>query len=117
MPPFRRNELEPLIDRKLVNLMFELVFESRSFHASAHVTSPSEPASTAIGTGASRPSSSGISLRPIVLSKEATEAINDEPICPRPFSFDFEHPTCTEEDVKEFIWRESVKFNPDPPSH
>ncbi|MED6209173.1 Mitogen-activated protein kinase 2 [Stylosanthes scabra] len=43
--------------------------------------------------------------------------INNEPVCPRPFSFDFEHPTCTEEDVKELIWRESVKFNPDPPSH
>ncbi|KAL4330630.1 hypothetical protein AHAS_Ahas13G0419300 [Arachis hypogaea] len=97
--------------------MFGLGFESRSFRASAHVTSPSEPASTATGTGASRPSSSGISLRPIVLSKEATEAINDEPVCPRPFNFDFEHPTCTEEDVKELIWRKSIKFNPDPPSH
>ena len=43
--------------------------------------------------------------------------INDEPVCPRPFSFDFEQPTCTEEDVKELIWRESVKFNPDPPCH
>ncbi|KAL4359383.1 hypothetical protein AHAS_Ahas08G0071900 [Arachis hypogaea] len=73
--------------------MFGLGFESQSFRASAHVTSPSKPASTTTGTGASRPSSSGISLRPIVLSKEATEAINDEPVCPRPFSFDFEHPT------------------------
>ncbi|KAL9329962.1 hypothetical protein ACSQ67_004965 [Phaseolus vulgaris] len=41
--------------------------------------------------------------------------INDEPVCPRPFSFDFDQPTCTEEHVKELIWRESVKFNPDPP--
>lgn len=41
--------------------------------------------------------------------------INDEPVCPRPFSFDFDQPTCTEDHVKELIWRESVKFNPDPP--
>ncbi|KAF5478202.1 hypothetical protein F2P56_004784 [Juglans regia] len=40
--------------------------------------------------------------------------INDEPVCPRPFSFDFEQPSCTEEHIKELIWRESVKFNPDP---
>ncbi|RWR87835.1 mitogen-activated protein kinase 2 isoform X1 [Cinnamomum micranthum f. kanehirae] len=40
--------------------------------------------------------------------------INDEPVCPRPFSFDFEHPSFSEEDIKELIWRESVKFNPDP---
>ncbi|KAF5460634.1 hypothetical protein F2P56_020490 [Juglans regia] len=39
---------------------------------------------------------------------------NDEPVCPRPFSFDFEQPSCTEEEIKELIWRESVKFNPDP---
>ncbi|KAF7844568.1 mitogen-activated protein kinase-like protein MMK2-like [Senna tora] len=43
--------------------------------------------------------------------------INEEPVCPRPFSFDFEQPTFTEEDIKELIWRESVKFNPDPPIH
>lgn len=40
--------------------------------------------------------------------------INDEPVCARPFSFDFEQPSLTEEDIKELIWRESVKFNPDP---
>ncbi|KAG6634025.1 mitogen-activated protein kinase homolog MMK2-like [Carya illinoinensis] len=39
---------------------------------------------------------------------------NDEPVCPMPFSFDFEQPSCTEEEIKEIIWRESVKFNPDP---
>ncbi|CAI0414654.1 unnamed protein product [Linum tenue] len=39
--------------------------------------------------------------------------INDEPICTAPFHFDFEHPSCTEEHIKELIWRESVKFNPD----
>ena len=43
--------------------------------------------------------------------------INEEPVCPRPFNFDFEQPTFTEEDIKELIWRESVKFNPDPPIH
>jgi mitogen-activated protein kinase 1/3 len=40
--------------------------------------------------------------------------INDEPVCPAPFSFDFEQPSLTEEDIKELIWRESLKFNPDP---
>lgn len=40
--------------------------------------------------------------------------INDEPICSRPFNFDFEHSSCTEEHIKELIWKESVKFNPDP---
>ncbi|URD96319.1 mitogen-activated protein kinase [Musa troglodytarum] len=40
--------------------------------------------------------------------------INDEPVCPTPFNFDFEHPSYTEEDIKELIWRESLKFNPDP---
>ncbi|KAK4262799.1 hypothetical protein QN277_028308 [Acacia crassicarpa] len=43
--------------------------------------------------------------------------MNDEPVCPRPFSFDFEQPICTEEQIKELIWRESVKFNPDPAHH
>ncbi|KAF6162176.1 hypothetical protein GIB67_008305 [Kingdonia uniflora] len=40
--------------------------------------------------------------------------INDEPVCPRPFSFDFEQPSFTEDNIKELIWRETVKFNPDP---
>ncbi|XP_043689659.1 mitogen-activated protein kinase homolog MMK2 [Telopea speciosissima] len=40
--------------------------------------------------------------------------INDEPVCTRPFCFDFERPSFTEENIKELIWRESVKFNPDP---
>ncbi|KAL3498895.1 hypothetical protein ACH5RR_041627 [Cinchona calisaya] len=40
--------------------------------------------------------------------------INDEPVCPRPFHFDFEHASTTEENIKELIWRESLKFNPDP---
>ncbi|KAM0981660.1 hypothetical protein ACFX2A_014969 [Malus domestica] len=39
---------------------------------------------------------------------------NDEPICARPFHFDFEQPLCTEEHIKELIWQEAVKFNPDP---
>ncbi|KAL2892145.1 Mitogen-activated protein kinase-like protein MMK2 [Bienertia sinuspersici] len=41
--------------------------------------------------------------------------INEEPVCPQPFSFDFEQPSFTEENIKELIWRESVRFNPDPP--
>ncbi|KAE8722139.1 Mitogen-activated protein kinase-like protein MMK2 [Hibiscus syriacus] len=40
--------------------------------------------------------------------------INVEPVCPRPFSFDFEQPSITEENIKELIHRECVKFNPDP---
>ncbi|CAI9094144.1 OLC1v1029833C2 [Oldenlandia corymbosa var. corymbosa] len=42
--------------------------------------------------------------------------INDEPVCPRPFHFDFEQPSITEDNIKELIWKESVKFNPDPSS-
>lgn len=40
--------------------------------------------------------------------------INEEPVCPRPFAFDFEQPSVTEEHIKELIWRESVRFNPGP---
>lgn len=40
--------------------------------------------------------------------------VNDEPVCPAPFSFDFEQPSLTEEAIKELIWKESLKFNPDP---
>ncbi|KAF4392912.1 hypothetical protein G4B88_011907 [Cannabis sativa] len=40
--------------------------------------------------------------------------INEEPVCPMPFNFDFEQPSFTEENIKELIWREAVKFNPDP---
>ncbi|KAK4788627.1 hypothetical protein SAY86_019946 [Trapa natans] len=39
--------------------------------------------------------------------------INEEPVCPMHFNFDFEQPTFTEEHIKELIWRESLKFNPD----
>ncbi|KAL0786370.1 hypothetical protein Bca101_002616 [Brassica carinata] len=34
-------------------------------------------------------------------------------MCPAPFSFDFENPSCTEEHIKELIYKESVRFNPD----
>ncbi|KAJ6826294.1 mitogen-activated protein kinase-like protein MMK2-like [Iris pallida] len=40
--------------------------------------------------------------------------INDEPVCSHPFNFDFEQPSFTEENIKELIWRETLKFNPDP---
>ncbi|GAB2217367.1 hypothetical protein Droror1_Dr00000545 [Drosera rotundifolia] len=40
--------------------------------------------------------------------------INDEPVCPQPFNFDFEQPSFTEENIKELIWRESCKFYPNP---
>ncbi|XP_009354515.1 mitogen-activated protein kinase 13 [Pyrus x bretschneideri] len=39
--------------------------------------------------------------------------INEEPICPSPFVFDFEQASLDEEDIKELIWRESLHFNPD----
>ncbi|KAL9234491.1 hypothetical protein vseg_009361 [Gypsophila vaccaria] len=43
--------------------------------------------------------------------------INEEPVCPEPFNFEFEQPSFTEENIKELIWLESVRFNPDPPVH
>ncbi|GMN24493.1 hypothetical protein TIFTF001_000590 [Ficus carica] len=39
--------------------------------------------------------------------------INEEPTCPSPFVFDFEQISLNEEDIKELIWRETLKFNPD----
>ncbi|KAL6569549.1 Mitogen-activated protein kinase 11 [Orobanche minor] len=44
----------------------------------------------------------------------ALHDINEEPVCPRPFVFDFEQPSFTEENIKELIWRESAIFNPNP---
>lgn len=38
--------------------------------------------------------------------------INEEPVCVRPFNFDFEQPSLSEENIKELIYRETVKFNP-----
>uniref|UniRef100_A0A7N0V0B9 Mitogen-activated protein kinase n=1 Tax=Kalanchoe fedtschenkoi TaxID=63787 RepID=A0A7N0V0B9_KALFE len=40
--------------------------------------------------------------------------INEEPVLSRPFIFDFEQPSFTEENIKEMIWQESVRFNPEP---
>lgn len=40
--------------------------------------------------------------------------INEEPVCPMPFNFDFDQPSFTEENIKELIWLEALKFNPDP---
>ncbi|GFP88921.1 mitogen-activated protein kinase 4, partial [Phtheirospermum japonicum] len=39
--------------------------------------------------------------------------LNDEPVCSAPFSFDFEKPSISEENVKELIWKESLVFYPD----
>ncbi|KAL9243893.1 hypothetical protein vseg_017730 [Gypsophila vaccaria] len=39
--------------------------------------------------------------------------INEEPTCPKPFQFDFEQSSLDEEDIKELIWKETLKFNPD----
>ncbi|XP_024636376.2 mitogen-activated protein kinase homolog NTF6, partial [Medicago truncatula] len=36
--------------------------------------------------------------------------INEEPVCPSPFVFDFEQATLNEDDIKELIWRESLNF-------
>ncbi|KAK2434014.1 mitogen-activated protein kinase protein MMK2 [Trifolium repens] len=36
--------------------------------------------------------------------------INEEPVCPSPFVFDFEQATLNEEDIKELIWNESLNF-------
>ncbi|XP_047341399.1 mitogen-activated protein kinase homolog MMK2-like [Impatiens glandulifera] len=44
-------------------------------------------------------------------------SVNEEPVCPRPFCVDFEQPCLTEENIKELIWKESVRFNPDPLVH
>lgn len=38
--------------------------------------------------------------------------INEEPTCQSPFNFDFEQTSLSEEDVKELIWKEALKFNP-----
>ncbi|XP_013623337.1 PREDICTED: mitogen-activated protein kinase 11 [Brassica oleracea var. oleracea] len=38
--------------------------------------------------------------------------INEETVCERPFGFDFEQPSLTEGNIKELIYRESIKFNP-----
>ncbi|XP_074560662.1 mitogen-activated protein kinase 6-like [Curcuma longa] len=38
--------------------------------------------------------------------------LNDEPVAASPFSFDFEQPNFTEENIRELIWRESLLFNP-----
>ncbi|GAB2242733.1 hypothetical protein Droror1_Dr00019508 [Drosera rotundifolia] len=39
--------------------------------------------------------------------------INEEPTCPSPFVFGFEQLSLSEDDVRELVWLESLKFNPD----
>ncbi|CAH8383765.1 unnamed protein product [Eruca vesicaria subsp. sativa] len=39
--------------------------------------------------------------------------VDNKPVCPTPFSFDFEHLSCTEEHIKELIYKEFVKFSSD----
>ncbi|KMZ58403.1 hypothetical protein ZOSMA_77G00640 [Zostera marina] len=43
----------------------------------------------------------------------ALHVINDEPICPKVFNFDFEQPSFTEINIKDMIYQESLNFNPD----
>ncbi|XP_010555593.1 PREDICTED: mitogen-activated protein kinase homolog MMK2-like [Tarenaya hassleriana] len=40
----------------------------------------------------------------------------DEPVCSQPLTFGFENQFLSEEELKELVWRESVRFNPDPAS-
>ncbi|XP_043711000.1 mitogen-activated protein kinase 3-like [Telopea speciosissima] len=39
--------------------------------------------------------------------------IADEPVCPEPFSFEFERQALTEDQMKEMIYREALAFNPE----
>ena len=39
--------------------------------------------------------------------------ISDEPECHAPFNFDFEHPSFTEEHIKDLIWQEALSFSTD----
>ncbi|XP_042510787.1 mitogen-activated protein kinase 3-like [Macadamia integrifolia] len=39
--------------------------------------------------------------------------IADEPVCPEPFSFEFERQALTEDQMKEMIYREAIAFNPE----
>lgn len=39
--------------------------------------------------------------------------INEEPTCSSPFVFDFEQESLSEEEIKDLIWKEALKFNPD----
>ncbi|KAL8191664.1 hypothetical protein R6Q57_028395 [Mikania cordata] len=42
---------------------------------------------------------------------QSLHEINEEPTCSSPFVFDFEQTSLSEEDVKELIWKETLKFN------
>ncbi|OVA18180.1 Protein kinase domain [Macleaya cordata] len=44
---------------------------------------------------------------------ERLHDIADEPVCPVPFSFEFEQQVLTEEQIKEMIYREALAFNPE----
>ncbi|XP_010541196.1 PREDICTED: mitogen-activated protein kinase homolog MMK2-like [Tarenaya hassleriana] len=37
-----------------------------------------------------------------------------EPVCSEPISFDFENQSLSEEEIKELVWRETLKFYPEP---
>ncbi|XP_057953851.1 mitogen-activated protein kinase 3 [Malania oleifera] len=38
--------------------------------------------------------------------------VADEPVCPKPFCFDFEQPVLGEEQMKDMIYQEALSFNP-----
>ncbi|XP_010253496.1 PREDICTED: mitogen-activated protein kinase 3-like [Nelumbo nucifera] len=44
---------------------------------------------------------------------ERLHDIADEPVCPEPFSFEFEKQALVEEQMKEMIYREALAFNPE----
>ncbi|XP_039004351.1 mitogen-activated protein kinase 3-like [Hibiscus syriacus] len=44
---------------------------------------------------------------------EKLHDITDEPVCPVPFNFDFEHQWLGEEQVKDMIYKETLALNPD----
>lgn len=44
---------------------------------------------------------------------EKLHDIADEPVCSEPFSFDFEHQSLGEEQMKDMIYREAIALNPE----
>lgn len=44
---------------------------------------------------------------------ERLHDVEDEPICPNPFSFDFEQQVLGEQQIKELIYQEALAHNPE----
>lgn len=43
---------------------------------------------------------------------ERLHDVSDEPVCSKPFSFEFETAHLGEEQIKEMIYQEALSFNP-----